>query len=321
ERYRWNYVEDKTYPCNETRYLIQSRLDKTENVPAYFLNFENEMALWHIIYSVNDKTEYEKALKKFAKKHHLNVESFFENFRKFPPFKSDYGSFSEKAIKKLLPLMRFGKSWDEDEIVKGSNTYFRNIENLLGTLIQKDEKISDKDRKKWNKTVNQKLWEELRNFQNAEIASFQGLRLHIAQYLVYGRHSEAAVSGKWNSVKDLEEYLNEFKQHSLRNPIVEQVITETLRVVKDIWTKYGNGAKDYFSEIHIELGREMKNTADERKRLTSQVTENENTNLRIKALLAELALDRDVENVRPYSPMQQEILKIYEDGALSSEAE
>src|SRR5690606_21605599 len=104
-------------------------------------------------------------------------------------------------------------------------------------------------------------------------------------------------------------------------PIVEQVITETLRVVKDIWTKYGNGAKDYFSEIHIELGREMKNTADERKRLTSQVTENENTNLRIKALLAELALDRDVENVRPYSPMQQEILKIYEDGALSSEAE
>jgi CRISPR-associated endonuclease Csn1 len=50
----------------------------------------------------------------------------------------------------------------------------------------------------------------------------------------------------------------EFKQHSLRNPIVEQVITETLRVVKDIWLKYGNGAKDFFNEIHIELGREMK---------------------------------------------------------------
>src|SRR5690606_14311709 len=31
EKFRWNYVEDKTYPCNETRYLIQSRLDKTEN--------------------------------------------------------------------------------------------------------------------------------------------------------------------------------------------------------------------------------------------------------------------------------------------------
>src|SRR5690606_8728833 len=141
ERYRWNYVEDKTYPCNETRYLIQSRLDKTENVPAYFLNFENEMALWHIIYSVNDKTEYEKALKKFAKKHHLNVESFFENFRKFPPFKSDYGSFSEKAIKKLLPLMRFGKSWNWENIQQGSKDRIEKI--ITGEY---DENIKNKVR-------------------------------------------------------------------------------------------------------------------------------------------------------------------------------
>jgi len=304
ERYRWNYVEDKTYPCNETRYLIQSRLNKTENVPADFLNFENEMALWHIIYSVNDKTEYEKALKKFAKKHNLSVDSFFENFRKFPPFKSDYGSFSEKAIKKLLPLMRFGKSWNWENIQQGSKDriekiitgeYDENIKNKVREFAEKHRLVTEND--------------------------FQGLPLWLAQYIVYGRHSEATISGKWNSVKDLEEYLNEFKQHSLRNPIVEQVITETLRVVKDIWTKYGNGAKDYFSEIHIELGREMKQTKDERDRTTRKITENENTNLRIKALLAELALDRDVENVRPYSPMQQEILKIYEDGALSSEAE
>ena len=57
------------------------------------------------------------------------------------------------------------------------------------------------------------------------------------------------------------------------------MITETLRVVKDIWAKYGNGAKDFFDEIHIELGREMKNTADDRKKITEQVTANENTNL------------------------------------------
>ena len=114
---------------------------------------------------------------------------------------------------------------------------------------------------------------------------FQGLPLWLAQYVVYDRHSEADIAGKWNSVNDLEKYLNDFKQHSLRNPIVEQIVTETLRVVKDIWQQYGNGEKDFFDEIHIELAREMKNTADERKRLTNIVTENENTNLRIKALL------------------------------------
>lgn len=26
--YRWNYVEDKFYPCNETRHAILSRLEK-----------------------------------------------------------------------------------------------------------------------------------------------------------------------------------------------------------------------------------------------------------------------------------------------------
>jgi CRISPR-associated endonuclease Csn1 len=109
------------------------------------------------------------------------------------------------------------------------------------------------------------------------------------------------------------------EQHSLRNPIVEQIINETLQVVRDIWKQYGNGGENFFDEIHIELGREMKNPADKRKQLTNQISENENTNLRMKALLVELLNSGDVENVRPYSPMQQEILKIYEEGALNAE--
>lgn len=70
-------------------------------------------------------------------------------------------------------------------------------------------------------------------------------------------------------------------------------------------------------EIHIELGRRMKNPADKRKRMTTQILENENANLRIKALLAEFVNpEYGVENVRPYSPSQQEILRIYEDAVL-----
>jgi CRISPR-associated endonuclease Csn1 len=302
EKYRWNYVQDKEYPANETRFLIQSRLDKVENAPKGFLTFEIEMALWHIIYSVNDKVEYEKALKKFAHKKALDETTFVEAFKKFPPFKSDYGSFSEKAIKKLLPLMRFGKQWNWENIDQNSK---QRIDKIL--TGEYDENIRDRVRE---------LIEKNRIKQEND---FQALPLWLAQYVVYGRHSEASIAGKWNSVENLKQYLEDFKQHSLRNPIVEQVITETLRVVKDIWLQYGNAAKDFFSEIHIELGREMKNTAEERKRLSTMVTDNENTNLRIKALLAELATDVQVENVRPYSPMQQEILKIYEEGVLNTE--
>ncbi|WAC39284.1 type II CRISPR RNA-guided endonuclease Cas9 [Pedobacter sp. SL55] len=300
--HRWNFVEDKKYPCNETKTMISSRLDKVENISDDFLTREIEQKIWHIIYSVNDKIEYEKALKSFANKNSLDENSFFEAFKKFPPFKSEYGSFSEKAIKKLLPLMRLGKYWNYENIDAYSKDRIQKI--ITGEF---DENIKNKVREK--------------AIHLTQENDFQGLQLWLAQYIVYGRHSEASMIGKWNSADDLEEFLKDFKQHSLRNPIVEQVITETLRVVKDIWLKYGNGAKDFFNEIHIELGREMKLPADDRKKLTNQITENENTNFRIKALLAEMMNDSSVENVRPFSPMQQEILKIYEDGVLNSDIE
>ncbi|MBS4064998.1 MAG: hypothetical protein KGZ74_10595, partial [Chitinophagaceae bacterium] len=196
EKYRWNYVEDKKYPCNETKTQISSRLEKVQGISTGFLTREIEQQLWHIIYSVTDKIDYEKALKSFAFKHQLDEKSFIEVFKKFPPFKSDYGSYSEKAIKKLLPLLRLGKYWSWDAIDKNSKDRIQKI--LSGEY---DETIRDKIRDK--------------AFHLKQEDHFQGLQLWLAQYIVYGRHSEAAEIGKWNSVDDLEQYLQDFKQHSL----------------------------------------------------------------------------------------------------------
>jgi len=304
--HHWNYEEDKTFPCNETGTQIKTRLAKVENIPAEFLTSEMEQQLWHIIYSVTDKNEFEKALKTFANKHQLDEISFVKNFKNFPPFKSEYGSFSEKAIKKLLTLMRVGKYWDWETI---DNTTKDRIEIIIAD--EPDEKINERVREK---AINLK-----------QRSDFQGLQEWLAKYVVYNRHSEAGNVDKFNSVLDLEKYLVNFKQHSLRNPIVEQVIIETLRVVKDIWIHFGNGEKDFFDEIHIELGREMKKTAEEREKYSKTVSTNENTNQRIKALILELKENSDgqlfTENVRPYSPIQQEALKIFEDDILNSDIE
>jgi CRISPR-associated endonuclease Csn1 len=66
---------------------------------------QKEEELWHILYSVEDKIEIEKALKSFASKNSLS-EDFADIFKKIKPFEKDYGAYSEKALKKLLPLMR-----------------------------------------------------------------------------------------------------------------------------------------------------------------------------------------------------------------------
>lgn len=298
-KYRWNYVEDKIYPCNETRTNLTARLRKVEKVQSDFLSPVIEQQLWHIIYSVTDKIEYEKALKSFAIKNNIDELSFVSAFKNIKPFESQFGSYSFKAINKLLPLMRIGKHWDFENI--DSNSKVR-IEKLLSG--EYDEEIKNRVREKTIHLLN--------------YSDFQGLPLWLAQYIVYDRHSEAELAGKWNSIADLDAYINDFKQHSLRNPIVEQIILETLRVVRDIWVQFGKSEENFFSEIHIELGREMKHTAEERKRIMNTVSENENTNLRIKAFLAELMNDQSVENVRPHSPMQAEALKIYEDCVLKS---
>ena len=305
--YRWNYVYDvadnssKKYPMNETGYELQRYLQKVEGLPANFLTFDITYQLWHLLYSVKDKVEFEKALKKFAQKYQLNEASFVDSFKNFKPYPNEYGSFSEKAIKKMLPLMRFGNHWDFNHIDVHTQ---KRIDDLINGVANED--------------IRTIIREKAEKYQLNSETCFQGLPLWLAQYIVYNRHAEATDIEKWTSVSDLEAYLEDFKQHSLRNPIVEQVVTETLRVVRDIWQQYGGGQANFFDEIHIELGRELKNTSKERERLSKQNQENENTNLRIKKLLAELKEDASIQNVRPYSLVQHDLLKIYEEGVFSS---
>ncbi len=289
--FRWNYVEDKEYPCNETRAALLSGLGKC-NISTDFLTHEKEMALWHILYSVEDKTEIGKALKTFASKNSLE-DSVASIFSKLKPFKKEYGSYSEKAIKKLLPLMRMGNYWKAEAI---DNKTLDRIEKII--TGEYDDSIKTRVREK---AINL-----------TDVSHFRGLPVWLACYIVYDRHSESKEIEKWESPADIDHYLRGFKQHSLRNPIVEQIITETLRTVRDIWKQEGS-----IDEIHVELGREMKLPADKRKKQTERILQNENTNLRIKAMLLEF-MNSDVENVRPFSPSQQEILRIYEENALDN---
>ncbi|RLD58783.1 MAG: type II CRISPR RNA-guided endonuclease Cas9 [Bacteroidetes bacterium] len=299
--YRWNYVEDKEYPLNETRAMFITKFSKHKDFDwNTFLSKENEISLWHIVYSVSDKKEFEKAIEnsKVTKSLPLEIKT---SIKKIKPFKKDFGAYSEKAIKKLLPLMRMGKYWDYDSIDDKTKERIQKI--ITGEY---DEKIRDRVREKAiNLTVEN---------------SFKGLPLWLASYIVYDKHSERGSTGKWKTPKQINNFLKEFKQHGLRNPIVEQVITETLRLVHDVWEYYGQGKQNFFDEIHIELGREMKNPANQRKIITERVSNNQNTNQRIRILLREFK-NQNMEGVLPESPNQQEKLRIFENDILARYSE
>ncbi|MFR9531327.1 MAG: type II CRISPR RNA-guided endonuclease Cas9 [Rikenellaceae bacterium] len=302
--YRWNYVEDREYPCNTTRAIMLANFKKCEesteilsqnaiSKKGVVLDESVEYMLWHLLYSVNDKYEIISALQSFAKRYGLS-ERFVDTFKKIKPFEATYGAYSEKAIKKLLPLMRVGKYWDVEKI--DLQTRGR-IEKLING--------------EYDESIRERIYRNAINLR--EIEAFRSLPLWLACYVVYDRHSETKEITKWENPAQMQQYISSFKQHSLHNPVVEQVVLESLRVVKDIWVKYGS-----IDRINIELGRELKQDKKSRERATRNNIEQENTNLRIKAMLMEFLEDKTVEDVRPKSPTQQLILKIYEDGALRS---
>lgn len=308
-----NLVEGKEYPCYETRTQIANALIKggmaKESAWEWIeTNVECEMKIWHILYSVMDTEECRKAFTKMV----ANDETLREADNKMKKgesesaiadalarsaaFKSDYASYSEAAVKRLLPLMRSGETWK--------------WENM-------DEKTRDRCEKimtgEVDDTIDERTREKLSGMKTEE--DFAGLQQWLASYAAFGKHSEAKNAEMWTSPQDINKYINKFKQHSLRNPIVEMVIMETMRVVRDLWQKMREKDMGEIDEIHLEMAREMNKTAAERKMISEQNVMRENENEAIRKLLREFANDAEMKEVRPNSPIQQMKLKLVVEGA------
>ncbi len=266
----WNFVSenDKKYPAAPVSSTIMGTIKEAGGE----VSASEVEHIWHILYSVSDKSQLLAALKHYAETNHLS-DVFVEKLGKMKPF-SDYGAYSEKATRKLLNLMRSGEYWSEDAIDAQTKSRIDHI--LTGEV---DDSVSERVREKLD-TMN-------------DVQDFQGLPLWLAEYVVYDVRKNDT---KWD------------------NPIVEQVVMESLRTVRDIWKQEGQ-----IDEIHIELGRDLKQNAEQRKKTMLRQQENEKANLRAKLLLQEfMNPEMDVEGVHAYSPSQQELFRIYEDGVLSA---
>lgn len=274
--YKLNYPEDKSFIGNETKALFRKVFKKhnyLELGEKYLNNNESLNKLWHIVYSLPDEKDIESALRNKINNFDF-PETIVKHISKLPEFKSQYSSLSTKAINKLLPLMRTGKYWDENNV--GEHT----ITKINKIIDEFDETISDKTRIEIDKLHLNKL------------SDFTGLQTFVAAYVIYGRHSERANEEKYSSVDDFK--IKEIiPYNSLRNPVVEKVIRETLSLVKDIWQNEKLGRPDY---IHVELGREMKNTNDNRKKISEANTKNRVERERVTNLLKELKYPNFKEN-------------------------
>jgi CRISPR-associated endonuclease Csn1 len=273
ETHYLNFPENTRFKGNVTKYQFKklfTRL-KFEAGTNLLQDAEKLNNLWHLVYSIEDNISIENALKGKKWQFPEHVAKAVSNL---PAYASQYGAYSTKALNKLVPLMRCGNRWSASAI--HSDTLAR-IEKI--TTGEYDENIDERTR---DLLIHLTMPEH-----------FQGLPEHLATYVVYGKHSEKA-----GEPVDSPDMVQGWENKGPANPIVKQIVNETVQIVKEIWRQYGRP-----DEIHIEMARELKKTADERKELSAINYRNQEDKRRIKAILRELKIGdpesmADIDRIR-----------------------
>lgn len=290
KKHRLNYAPDRNFLGNETKEIFRKVFRKHQwNEGEIILQDSKKFyLLWHILYSLNESSEIKSALTN--PKNGFNLpEPVTDHLSNLPDLPKQYAAYSSKSINKLLALMRCSSFFSIELI----DTQTRNrIEKLL--TGEYDESISLELRDKVEKAKEK--------YKLNDIADFQGLPLWLVAYIIYGRHSEKENIAKYDNPEEID-VTQLIPNNSLRNPIVEQVSKETLSLVKSIWEKY----KVQPNEIHIELARDLKKTAEERKRLSDIQFTNENERKRIRNIL------RELKNANPESMADIDRLRFWEE--------
>lgn len=263
---------------NETRILLKKQL----GILWDSLTLDNPIklvALWNILYNgkgneyelTSDRTSQILTFLHGAEVELLDINKTAIQISKIK-FARTYASQSIEAIEKILPLVRAGK-------------YFNN--QFTDALKQKVEKI-------YNENVTDAFAKSVQEYiyKNPIVLEQGGIMNSYATILVYDQHTAK------NYDKDQLININEIerlKQGDLRNPLAEQIINETLMVLKDICNTYGKP-----TEIRIELARELKNNAAEREKIYKANSANQKANESIKDKLKELKEDLSLSNLERY---------------------
>jgi CRISPR/Cas system Type II protein with McrA/HNH and RuvC-like nuclease domain len=288
---------------DETKQLLKKALGEDLWIALDLPDKKKQIELWDILYNAKGNEydlESERTSKviSFIKKYALtteNTEQIAIQISKIK-FSRSYASLSLKAITKLLPLVRSGKYFD--------NNFSESLKEKIIKLL--NENVNDPFQKS--------AQEYLEN--NAEVLAEGGIMNAYATILIYNKHT--AIEYGANEQIDSYQKIQRLVQGELRNPLVEQLISETLMVTKDIWKQYGKP-----SEIRLELARELKNNADRRAKIYKSNRANQTANDEVKNLLIELKQEITLANIEKYKlwlsqeNLSDEYVKQYKDPSKS----
>ncbi|MBS1939625.1 MAG: type II CRISPR RNA-guided endonuclease Cas9, partial [Bacteroidetes bacterium] len=192
--------------------------------------------IWHILYSIPMEEHRRKALQAISGMPEEAVDALAK-----VRYDRKTGAVSARAASRLTPLMACGEAWAWERISPRDQ---RRIEEVI-TKVANGEEIE---------RLPNEVYGRLTAY--TDTSHFQGLPYWLAATVLYGDHRAVAAKPF-----DKPEEIKTLSRGFLRNPVVEQVVNETLMIMRDIWATYGRPAS-----VRVELARELRQNQKERVR-------------------------------------------------------
>lgn len=279
----FNYEDDAPVIGNYTTKHLNALFPKSILEKEFVLTVNNEdiieygyERIWHLLHYCDDN---DVLFDKLHDNYGLS-DTEKEKISKVN-LKEDYSSVSLKAIKNILPYLKKGLRLSDAIILAG----VRNAFGKKWELYKNDHIDLEKELLKINHEKSNKEGEAIEKIKAYLIENKYGFVEDDVRFKRLYHHSQEVVQVK---LKDKIATVQ-----NLRNPIVQQGVNETKRLVNELIAQQGK-----FDQIRVELGRDLKNSKTKREELGYKIRENDKKNEKAKELLIEFGLRQSRENIQ-----------------------
>jgi len=274
----WNYANDFKVVGNYTTKHILN-LFSTEMFE------KNKEELWHCFHFYEDSDALIAKLNKdfgLLEKDEAKIDKI--------KLKEDYSNVSLKAISQITHFLKKGHKMSDATILGGVKNAFGKYWDYFKEsheLIEKDVLMINRDK------------------SNKEGEAIEKIKLYLSENEFGFEENDKRFIKLYHHSQEIEE--KPIKENigavdNLRNPIVQQGVNETRRLVNQLIKEYGS-----FDRIQVELGRDVKNSKEGRQRQSYRINENRTKNDEARKLLSDYGLKHTRENIQKvllYKEMQ-----------------
>lgn len=207
----------------------------------------------------------------------------------------DFDPYLDKKAYSTQPaytLWHLLYSYVSDDSVSGNETLYKALKRNYGFSQRQSEILS-------RVTLSD-------DYGNLSTAALKKIYPHLAQGYGYSeacekagfRHSATSITKEENDTRPLKDKLEILPKNSLRQPVVEKILNQMVHVVNTLMERNAEEGKPFhFDEIHIELARELKQSAAERESAKKEIDNATKINEEIrKELMEKYKIPRPTRN-------------------------